>query len=173
LFCYWEALNRYPSAVNPTIRPATASDEPFLREMLYAALFVPPGKPLFPPDVVYEPRLAHHVDGFGTWRSDIGFIAELGGRPVGAAWVRQLTEDDPGYGFVDNATPELSIAVLEEWRGRGLGTQLMEALVAAVPRCSLSVDRRNPAVRLYERFGFIVVATDGDSVTMVRSPVIR
>lgn len=156
--------------MNPNIRQATASDEPFLRKMLYAALFVPPGKPPFPRGVVYEPRLAHHVDGFGTWNGDIGFIAELSGRPLGAAWVRQLTEDDPGYGFVDNATPELSIAVLEEWRGLGVGTQLMESLLAAVPRCSLSVDRRNPAVRLYERSDFVVVATDGDSVTMLRNP---
>jgi GNAT superfamily N-acetyltransferase/2'-5' RNA ligase len=162
------APDRYPPIVNPTIRQATASDEPFLREMLYIALFVPPGKPPFPKDVVDEPSLARYVDEFGDGISDIGFIAENDGRRVGAAWVRQLTEDDPGYGFVDGATPELSIAVLEEWRGRGVGTQLMEALLAAAPHCSLSVDRRNPAVRLYERLGFLVTATDADSVTMVR-----
>ena len=154
--------------MNPTIRKAVASDEPLLREMLRMALFVPPGMPPFPPDVVHEPGLAHYVDGFGNRSDDVGFIAEMDGRPVGAAWVRQLTDDDPGYGFIDAVTPELSIAVIEDQRGRGVGTVLMEALLAAVPRCSLSVDRRNPAVRLYDRFDFITVATDGDSQTRVR-----
>ncbi len=154
--------------MNPTIRKAAASDEAFLREMLYVALFVPPDRPPFPPDVVDQPELARYVDGFGTRDGDAGFVAEFDGRAIGAAWVRQLSDDEPGYGFVDAATPELSIAVIEEHRGRDVGTTLMEALLAAVPRCSLSVDRRNSAVRLYERFDFITVATDGDSQTMVR-----
>ncbi len=154
--------------MNPTIRNAAASDEAFLREMLYVALFVPPDRPPFAPDVVDQPELARYVDGFGTRGGDVGFIAELDGRPVGAAWVRQLTDADPGYGFVDAATPELSIAVSEEHRRRHVGTTLMEALLATVPRCSLSVDRRNPAARLYERLGFVIVTIDGDSQTMVR-----
>lgn len=154
--------------MNSVIRKAFATDESFLREMLYAALFVPPGRPPFPPDIVLEPQLAHYVDGFGKGAGDIGFVAELDGKPVGAAWVRQLTADDPGYGFVDATTPELSIAVAKEHRGHGIGTELLLVLLGAVPRCSLSVDRRNPAIGLYERFGFITVATDAESVTMVR-----
>jgi GNAT superfamily N-acetyltransferase len=136
--------------------------------MLYVALFVPPGMPPFPREIVHNPQLAHYVDGFGSRDGDLGFIAELDDRPVGAAWVRRLTDDDPGYGFIDAATPELSVAVIEEQRARGAGTRLMEALLAAAPRCSLSVDRRNPARRLYDRLGFVVVATDGDSVKMLR-----
>lgn len=152
-----------------TIRSAAAEDEPFLVEMLYEALFVPPGKPPFSRDIVDTPGLARYAKGFGHQSTDVGFVADNpAGLPIGAAWVRQLTEDNPGYGFVDGDTPELSIAVTPKHRGHGIGTALLEALVEVVLRCSLSVDERNRAVSLYERFGFVVVATDGPSLTMLR-----
>jgi [ribosomal protein S18]-alanine N-acetyltransferase len=150
------------------IRTASRADEAFLREMLYLALFVPPGKPAFPREVLDAPMIAHCVDGFGTKdRDTTGFIAE-DGEPVGAAWVRLFTSESPGYGYVDDDAPELSIAVVEESRGKGVGTALMERLLEAVPRCSLSVDDRNPAIDLYRRYGFVTVAVDGHSVTMLR-----
>jgi ribosomal protein S18 acetylase RimI-like enzyme len=93
-------------------------------------------------------------------------IAEIPtGETLGAAWVRQVE----GYGFVDHDTPELGIAVVAEARGSGVGAELLRALLDQVPRCSLSVDTRNPARRLYERMGFQLVRDDGHgSVVMVR-----
>ena len=44
-------------------------------------------------------------------------------------------------------------------RGQGVGDALLRALLAAVPRMSLSVDARNPARHLYERHGFVVKDT--------------
>lgn len=151
------------------LRPATIADEPLLREMLYLAIFVPPDEPPAPADIVDEPGLSHYVAGFGTHRGDLGYIAE-DGRPVGAAWVRRLTRDDPGYGYVDDKTPELSMAVVASHRGRGIGTALLERLLQQVARCSLSVDDRSRALALYERSGFVFVARDGHSLTMLRVP---
>lgn len=148
-----------------TLRDATATDQLFITAMMREALFVPPGEPPFAVGLVDEPDIApYHLD-FGGRSGDLGTVAVLGDEPVGAAWVRLHR----GYGFVDDRTPELTIAVAAEQRGRGIGGALLVALLERVPRCSLSCDRRNAAIRLYERHEFAVVATDGEhSVVMLR-----
>ena len=55
-------------------------------------------------------------------------VAEAGGLPVGAAWLRFFPADDPGYGFVSADVPELSIGVAVLWRGRGIGRALLRAI---------------------------------------------
>jgi ribosomal protein S18 acetylase RimI-like enzyme len=152
------------------IRPATTHDVLFLWDMLYEALFVPPGFPQFPESILKTPGLAKYVEGFGTTDGDVGLVAvEDSGISIGAAWVRQMTADNPGWGFIDEQTPELSIALVAEQRGNGVGSALLGELLDQVPRCSLSVDDRNPAVSLYQRFGFEEVAHDEHSVTMLRA----
>ncbi|MBC7813316.1 MAG: GNAT family N-acetyltransferase [Burkholderiales bacterium] len=151
-----------------TMRPLSAADEPFLWEIMYHAIHVAEGEAP-PRDIVRRPELAHYLDGWGR-EHDGGFIAEVDGQPVGAVWLRLLQGDDQGYGYVDDATPELSIALLAEHRGRGVGTRLLEAgLDDASKRyaaVSLSVDPSNAAMRLYERFGFVVVGESSTSLTM-------
>lgn len=149
----------------PVLRDATHDDQRFVTAMLYEALFVPPGAPAFPADVVDEPDIAPYHSDFGDRPGDVGIVAALDGEPIGAVWVRRLD----GYGFVDVDTPELTIAVVPERRGTGVGELLLLALLERVPRCSLSCDRRNPAMRLYRRHGFEIVAVDGEhSVVMLR-----
>jgi ribosomal protein S18 acetylase RimI-like enzyme len=152
-------------------RAATSADEPFLREMLFLAPFEPPGTDPSRRLDRDAPELTHYVDGFGR-TGDEGVIASAGTEKIGAAWVRQLTAEDPGYGYVDDATPELTIAVRPEWRGRGVGQRLMRELIdassGAVPAISLSCDPANPAMRLYERLGFVPVGESGTSITMLR-----
>jgi ribosomal protein S18 acetylase RimI-like enzyme len=153
-----------------TVRRATNADEQFLRRMVHAALYVPPGRPPFPDWVLDEPDIRHYYRGFGRRPGDAGRVAVTeSGECVGAAWVRLLTSDDPGYGYVDDDTPELTIAVTAPHRGAGLGSTLLADLLLEVPRCSLSVDARNPARALYERFGFEEVSFDGNSITMLRA----
>lgn len=151
-----------------TIRPAARIDEPFLVEMLYEALFVPPGHEPFPRSVLDAPEIAHYAVDFGLHAGDAGFVAKTTGEKIGAAWVRLLQGDDRGYGYVDDDTPELTIAVKPEWRGRGVGTALANRLIEVIPRISLSSDARNPAVRLYARLGFEPIAHSGTSITMLR-----
>ncbi|MEO1210495.1 MAG: N-acetyltransferase [Cyanobacteria bacterium J06638_20] len=156
-----------------TIRSLTPDDEVFLWEMLYQALHVPEGHPPLPREIVQHPELARYVQDWGR-EGDCGFLASdaMIGQPIGAVWLRSSVGENKGYGYVDDTIPELSIAILPTYRGQGIGTQLLTHLVAS--ECgrspiSLSVSADNPAMRLYERFGFEVVRQSDDSFTMKRS----
>ena len=159
--------------MEPHLRPLAADDEPFLWTALYHALHVAPGASPLPREVVRRPEIARYVSGWMERPGDLGFVAEVDGEPVGAAWLRRWASGDRGYGFVDEATPELSMALLPDYRGRGVGTALLRRLLAAAAResqaVSLSVSTSNAALRLYERFGFTVSrGPEGGSVTMVK-----
>ena len=158
-----------------SIRKLTAADEPVVWEMLYQAIHVPAGEAPPPRSIVNEPGLAHYARDWGQRPGDLGVVAEEveTGQAVGAAWLRLFSADDPGYGFVDEATPELSIALLPGYRGRGLGSRLMQALLAEAgqrfEQISLSVSKDNAAKRMYERMGFVVVGEEeGGAAVMVR-----
>ena len=155
------------------IRPLTPSDEPFLWEALYHAIHVPPGEAPPPREVIDLPELASYVSGWMEHPDDLGFGAEVNGALIGAVWLQRWTEDTHGYGFVDAATPELTIAVLPGYRGQGVGTQLvrrvLDAAAARFAAVSLSVSLTNPARRLYEREGFVAIGEiEGDSITMIK-----
>lgn len=107
-----------------------------------------------------HPMLARYVEGWGR-AGDLGVIAEHEEKPVGAAWCRWFPEDAPGCGWIDKQIPELSVAVLSQYQGRGVGTtlltrllQMTEDMAAAV---SLAVRSTNPALRLYLRLGFRIL----------------
>lgn len=154
------------------LRPVTADDLPFLWAMLGAA--ANPAGPPTPVDEM-EPELRRYLDGWGR-PGDVGLVAEApdGGR-LGAAWYRSLPGAAPGYGYVDDATPEIAIACTPDARGQGVGTRLIEGLLArahhdGVARLCLSVRVDNlAAVRVYERCGFATVTldADGEHATMV------
>ncbi len=153
------------------LRPAVPADAAFLAEMLVVAAFWRPGGPSGGVrDVLARPELAKYIAGWPQ-PGDRGVVAEVE-RPVGAAWLRFLPTNDPGYGFVDARTPEVSIGVVQQWRGRGVGTQLLDALIAqardaGLTTFSLSVEQDNEARRLYERCGFRTVGEVGGALTML------
>jgi len=110
------------------------------------------------------PFVAAHLAG---WRrpQDFGFIAECEGGAVGAAWARQFSPaEQPAY-YVNDNTPELTIGVRREARGRGVGELLLRATIAEAERrgvgLCLNVRHNNPARRLYERVGFRLVPGSG------------
>ncbi len=149
---------------NIEIRPIEGRDHPLLEEFLYQAVFVPEG--VEPParEIIRLPGIYVYIDGFGDGAGDLGVVAEaVGGEVVGAAWTRVI----PAFGHLDDDTPELAISVLPGWRGRGVGTRMMERLFgmlreAGWRRTSLSVQKDNPAVRFYRRLGYTVTGERPD-----------
>jgi len=98
-----------------------------------------------------NPALRGYVEEWKDRPGDSGFVAVTAdGRAVGAAWLRVIP-NNPLYQFVEPGTPELAIAVMPEFLGGGVGTLLLRQL--------LSVRASNPARRLYERLGFVAVAS--------------
>jgi ribosomal protein S18 acetylase RimI-like enzyme len=150
-----------------------ADDRDLLWTYLHLAVFVPPGGTSPPQEIVREPPLARYAAGWGR-PHDSGFVAvqPATGADVGAVWLRLWSDNDAGYGYVDPNTPELSMSVRAEHRGRGIGGALLERLLRRAdlryPAVSLSVSVSNPARRLYERSGFVVVRTQQDAVIMLR-----
>ncbi|HEU4424748.1 MAG TPA: GNAT family N-acetyltransferase [Pilimelia sp.] len=156
-----------------TLRPAGPNDVGFLTDMLLAAVNWRPGRRVPREEVLTLPETVRYVDGWPR-ATDLGAVAvDQGGAPVGAAWLRYFSATEPGYGFVAGDVPELSIGVTAAWRGRGVGRELLrevarQARVRGIARVSLSVERANPATRLYLREGYAPVASGPDSVTMVK-----
>jgi ribosomal protein S18 acetylase RimI-like enzyme len=114
--------------------------------------------------------LERYVAGWGR-RGDDALVAIDEFQPVGAAWFRLFEADEPGYGFVDENTPELTIAIVPSRRGKGLGEQLLVSLLdrareEGYARISLSVEADNPAIRLYEQHGFTRVGDRAGALVM-------
>jgi len=160
-------------SLNYGIRPITLADEPFLWEMLYRAIYVPEGTSPPSRDIAHHPEMRRYVQHWGQ-PHDIGIVAidRKSAQPIGAAWLRLLTGENKGYGYVDETTPELTIAVVPAYRSLGVGTSLLSHLLttaqAHYPAVSLSVSADNPALRLYQRLGFDIVGRCGTSLTMRR-----
>lgn len=156
------------------IRPIQESDKHFLWDMLFEMVYFPEGEAK--PDkyeLLSQPHISKYLDGFGLENSDSGFVAENEKKQsVAAAWYRLFDNNNKGYGYINDDTPELSIAVLKEYRGQGIGIKLLRVLIEKAETdgyssISLSVDSRNTiALRLYERQGFVKVGILGNSWTM-------
>jgi len=148
------------------VRRGSAQDVRFLRDMLHHAYYWKERAPDEGPGPVQL-----YVKAWGR-PGDAAVIALEEGFPVGAAWFRLFRESAPGYGFVDERTPELAIAVVPNARGKGVGGKLLDALVERAREegfeaISLSVDKRNSgAIALYEHHGFDQVAESDDSLTL-------
>lgn len=153
------------------VRPLTSEDEALLWEMLYqglqtAELGTEPAQHLV------QPELAHYVEGWGR-TGDVGFVAhdKDEGKPLGAVWMRLPKGDLKTRGTEEEATAELAFAVKPAHRRHGIGAALLTHLVKANPQqssISMRVAPNNPAVRLYERFGFKIVRESAGTVTMRR-----
>jgi ribosomal protein S18 acetylase RimI-like enzyme len=154
------------------IRPATDQDVQFLKKMLYEAARWNPDWPREPiEEVLADPMLVRYHDAWGR-PGDGGMIAEFDGRPVGAAWYRQFTADAPGYGFVDEKVPELSIAVAPLHRRKGIGEALLRSCMVQAREegfqaLSLSVAAHNRSRMMYQRAGFEKVDERSGSWTML------
>ena len=139
-----------------------------LKTFLYEAIFIPEGET--PPErsIIELPELALYYDDFGKGAADYCLVADDNGLVTGAAWTRIM--DD--YGHIDDETPSLAMSVLKDHRGQGIGTHLLQELISLLgekgyKRISLSVQKANYAVRMYDRAGFRTILENDDEYIMV------
>ena len=146
------------------IRRGNRQDVRFLRDMLRHAFYWRSG------GTVEDASLWRYVSGWGR-RGDAAVIGLESGFPIGAAWYRLFPRDEPGFGFVDEQTPEMAIAVVPSRRGRGIGSELLDSLVELAKEqghsgLSLSVADESPAMHVFAKQGFEKVEQTDGSWTM-------
>ncbi len=150
------------------LRELRPDETELLKDFLYEAIFIPEG--VEPParDIIMQPELKIYYENFGTGRADHCIAADDGGRVIGAVWTRIM--DD--YGHVDNETPSFAISLYKEYRGQGIGTQMMRKMLAQLKekgykQASLAVQKANYAARMYEKVGFKTVDENAEEYIMV------
>ena len=148
------------------MRPA---ESPLLEDFLYEAIFLPEGTAPPPRSILNEEALRVYIREFGSRPGDVCLMAEAGGQAVGAVWARIM--DD--YGHVDDETPSLAISLYPAYRGRGIGTNLLEHMLTRLrqggyKQVSLSVQKANPAANLYRRMGFEIFRGTEEEWIMLR-----
>ena len=153
--------------MNLIIRNIKTEEYPLLKDYLYDAIFIPQG--VKPPDksIINNEDLQVYIKDFGSKKDDICFLAEMNHEIVGAVWIRIMND----YGHIDDQTPSLAISVKKEYRGLGIGTKLMETMLVSVKHhgyqsVSLSVQKANPAVHLYQQLGFQIIKENEEEYLM-------
>lgn len=139
-----------------------------LRDFLYEAIFIPEGVDTPPRDIIDQPELRLYYEGFGNSKADNAIVAEDDGKVVGAVWTRIMND----YGHVDDDTPSFAISLYKEYRGQGIGTDLMKEMLELLKtqgyeKASLAVQKVNYAVKMYEMVGFEVVDENDEEFIMV------
>ena len=150
------------------IRDMKPEEYPLLSDFLYEAIFIPVGMQKPDRTIIHQPELALYIEDFGQ-ADDICLVADAGVTVAGAIWSRIMND----YGHVGEDTPSLAIALFEEYRNQGIGTVLMKAMLqrlkeAGYRQVSLSVQKANYALRMYEKAGFRTVRENPEECVMVR-----
>lgn len=150
------------------IRKLRSDETELLKGFLYEAIFIPEG--MEPPDrsIITQPELALYYNDFGKGSADNCLVADVDGKVVGAVWTRLMSD----YGHVDDDTPSFAISLYKEYRGRGIGTDMMRRMLELLKeqgykRASLSAQQANYAVKMYEKVGFHTVDENDEEYIMV------
>lgn len=146
-------------APSVTLRQICRDDEPFLFHV-YASTRLDELAPLdWSEDAktaFLQQQFAAQHQHYHTYFAHADFkIILLDDRPIGRLYVARQQDE---IRLVD-------IALLPEYRNAGIGTRLLQDLLAeaaaAVKPVHLHVEKFNPALRLYERLGFSRIADRG------------
>lgn len=150
------------------IRELKREEYGLLSEFLYEAIYIPEGERQPPKEIILQPELQVYVSKFGK-EDDTCLVAEVGGKIVGAVWSRIMND----YGHIEERTPSLAIGIYKEYRGFGIGTELMKQMLVLLgqkgyEQVSLSVQKQNYAVNMYRKVGFDVVGENEEEYLMVK-----
>ena len=150
------------------IREIRKDEFVLLKDFLYEAIFIPEG--VTPPlrSILDQPELRVYIDDFGSRKGDHCLVADCDGSVVGAVWTRIMND----YGHVDNDTPSFAISLYKEYRGKGIGIQMMVQMLELLKmqgykRATLAVQKANYDVKMYKRVGFQTVDENEQEYIMV------
>jgi ribosomal protein S18 acetylase RimI-like enzyme len=149
-----------------TLRPATADDEKFLRR-LFASTREAEFASL--PEAQREMLM--------TMQFNLQWQQYSAGYPQAENNIILLDDQAVGRLLVDEADREITlvdIALLPAHRNLGIGTYLLDQLLARAAKANkavrLHVFKTNPAQLLYERLGFSKIGDDGMYLEMLCPP---
>lgn len=150
------------------IREMRSEEYCLLSDFLYEAIYIPEGIEPPPKSVIECPELQEYIVEFGNRKHDKALVVEMQGNVIGAIWVRIMND----YGHIDNDTPSLAMSVYKKYRGLGIGTSLLKQLLqverlAGYSKISLSVQKSNYAVKMYEKVGFTVADENNEEYIMI------
>ena len=150
------------------IREMTVPEYPLLSDFLYEAIFIPDD--IKPPsrNIICSPELQVYIDRFGSLKDDFALVAEIEGKIIGAVWIRIMYD----YGHIDDETPSLAISLYKEYRGQGIGTDMMKEMLSLLKthgykRVSLSVQKANYAAKIYRKIGFDIIRENKEEWIML------
>jgi len=149
------------------IRPIREAEIPQLKDFLYNAIFIPEGVAAPPMEIVEDESLQIYIRNFGQEPDDRCLVAVSNDRVVGAIWSRIMND----YGHIADDTPSIAISLYKEYRNQGIGTALLQQMLSFLKAdgyksVSLSVQKANYAMRMYQKAGFQVISDDTDEAIM-------
>lgn len=150
------------------IRKIEKNEYELLNIFLYEAIFIPIGMEKPPEDIIKNKELQVYVEDFGTNKDDNCLVAEYKNKIIGACWTRIMND----YGHIDNETPSFAISLYEEYRGKGIGTDLMLKMLELLKqkgykKASLAVQKENYAVKMYKKVGFEIIDENDEEYIMI------
>lgn len=150
------------------IREIRKDEYELLNDFLYEAIFIPEGVEKPPKDIINNEELQVYVKNFGINENDNCLVAEYDDKIIGACWTRIMND----YGHIDNETPSFAISLYEEYRGKGIGTQLMLKMLELLKKkgykqASLAVQKENYAVKMYKKVGFEIIDENSEEFIMI------
>lgn len=156
--------------MNYIIREMHSYEYPLLDDFLYEAIFQRDENNLAPKSIIQKPELQVYIQNFGCKQGDYCLCAEVDEKVIGAVWVRTIN----GFGSIDSDTPEFAISLFKEYRGKGIGTELMTKMIehlkeAGYSMASLAVQKDNYAAEMYMKLGFRIETENEEEYIMVRN----
>lgn len=154
--------------MNIKVRKWKDGEQAFLEDFLYEAIFIPEGVEAPSREIIQLPELQVYITDFGKKPYDICFLAEADGKVTGAVWVRVMED----YGHLEEGVPSFAISLYKEYRGLGIGTELMKRMLQELAqrgyeKASLAVQKANYAVKMYQKVGFEIVGENEEEYLMM------
>lgn len=154
--------------MNYIIREIRKEEYSLLENFLYEAIFISENMSVPPKSIINQPELQVYLTDFGKKKDDIGLVAEVDTKIIGAVWVRIMND----YGHINDMTPSFAISLYKNYRGLGIGTAMMREMLQILKQrgykqASLAVQKANYAVKMYKKVGFEIIDENMEEYKMV------